>query len=677
MGKRAGRDSSSGRISVLRSSSVVYGLLLALTAFALGALLAAAPAVAMTGIDDCDSCHPPYNYWSASHYHLHPDHRAMPCYSLCHFTAGGAWGDYLRASHEADENRGADYLDSDHYGDGCGLCHQSAHPLMPQPHTAVGVEASHQSTTTGCEGCHSKSLIRAHDAYPTCGVCHQSSNKAVKQAISTGDTSCHSCHAWIPADGHDLLHDGGLVVEDGCSSCHVDNISNEHGDDCAMCHSSTRVRVVDAIEADQTRCTSCHPGFHLKTWSYPDYYAWDTRRNPLLMEIGENPYNPGVHGNYLASTAKCGICHSVHRARADGVKLLNTADATCAGCHSAGVSTITAVVVSWQEGGPHGSGDSASCLSRSCHLGNPHGAGGSQYKIVAAKLLSPEVDAALATAVSNESSSGIGLANLNAEVLTADGGWDEATRSAVRTGYTCNQAGCHVQTMLTVLEKGWAEQRLAASGDPEEPGAGPFVSKTGHLSRGTPDGTSSFTPVTGCVSCHDQTDSATAGVSYSTVSGYTFPHSQTPTGVGNTGSDRAWLWMTIAGNAGGDDADFMRSPIDKAKDGACLKCHRDVGNRAGIGLPPVGTIVFAWTATPGSWAEYFVHDSNGNLVSTGVGEYGVGGWTGSFNVTVPVSDKPYSLSILWLDPAYDPWVEYWTYGSALIDEESKVFSFPY
>jgi cytochrome c553 len=241
------------------------------------------------------------------------------------------------------------------------------------------------------------------------------------------------------------------------------------------------------------------------------------------------------------------------------------------------VSTVTQVVVSWESGGPHGAGDSAGCLTRSCHLSNPHGVGGSQYVIVAAKLLDPAADDALAAAVSNEASSGIGLADLNAEVLPAEGGWSEATRSAVRTGYTCNQAGCHVQTMLTVLEAGWSEERFT-SGD-----SGLTAEKTGHVTTGTPDGSVSFVPVASCVSCHDQTDSATAGVGYSTVSGYTFPHSQTPAGESNTGTgSRAWLWMTIASDAAGLDAGYVDSESAKAKDGACLKCHR-LGD-SGIGL---------------------------------------------------------------------------------------------
>jgi hypothetical protein len=89
-----------------------------------------------------------------------------------------------------------------------------------------------------------------------------------------------------------------------------------------------------------------------------------------------------------------------------------------------------------------------------------------------------------------------------------------------------------------------------------------------------------------------------------------------------------------------------------------------------------GTIQFAWSwATEDSWAEYYVHDSGGNLVASGSGDYW-SGWDGWFYVTVPVSAQPYSLSILWYDPQYDD-EEHWTYGSALIDEPGEIYTMPY
>jgi hypothetical protein len=87
-----------------------------------------------------------------------------------------------------------------------------------------------------------------------------------------------------------------------------------------------------------------------------DYYTWS---NPTgspspgtawvasgTSNVGSNTVEPGVHANYLATTAKCGICHSVHRAAGDGTKLLPTADASCAGCHTGGTA-ITAKIITW------------------------------------------------------------------------------------------------------------------------------------------------------------------------------------------------------------------------------------------------------------------------------------------------------------------------------------------
>ena len=139
-----------------------------------------------------------------------------------------------------------------------------------------------------------------------------------------------------------------------------------------------------------------------RTWNWQhDYYSWGmfmslpappgANSTTRLADVGANPTNPGVHANYLANTAKCGICHSVHRARGDGVHLLDTANATCAGCH-VGAPTVTDAQVTWGAGGPHGSASTATCAARSCHMTNPHGAGGSQHAIVCLLYTSDAAD---------------------------------------------------------------------------------------------------------------------------------------------------------------------------------------------------------------------------------------------------------------------------------------------
>lgn len=322
-----------------------------------------------------------------------------------------------------------------------------------------------------------------------------------------------------------------------------------------------------------------------KTWNFQaDYYTWGSysgngigpvedpaTTNVLLSSVGANPTNPGVHANYLANTAKCGICHSVHRASATGVKLMNATVATCAGCHAATGGTVTSKLVSWQTGGPHSSGIAASCLNRTCHSSSPHGVGVSTYKVLASKLISVGADAGLAAAVADPTNSGISASDLNALPAST---WTQATKDLVITGYTCNMAGCHEQTLLTVVKKGWDENRETLYPLGNIPGN--QIMKTGHMGVAASNPAShNYTAVAGCTSCHDQTDAGT-------TSNFTFPHSQTPKGASNLGAGRAYLWMGYAAQKG--DPLVAMGSGDKAFDGACLKCHRDPGSGAG----PVG-----------------------------------------------------------------------------------------
>ena len=210
-----------------------------------------------------------------------------------------------------------------------------------------------------------------------------------------------------------------------------------------------------------------------KTWNYQaDYYSWGsvpgngiptsgtvTLGMAVDRVLGSANANPtaggGVHSNYQTTTAKCGICHSVHRAKSGGVKLLNTATATCAGCHISGTSTVTNVVIAWGTvaaplAGPHSS-TSGSCTDRACHATSPHGVGGSQYGVFSAKLLTAAVDAQVADAAADPTTSGV-----TAALLTGAGANTDFTGAsdAVRVGYTCASEGCHEQTHASG-HRGW------------------------------------------------------------------------------------------------------------------------------------------------------------------------------------------------------------------------------
>jgi len=317
-----------------------------------------------------------------------------------------------------------------------------------------------------------------------------------------------------------------------------------------------------------------------KTWNYQeDYYSWGSSQGSGLnttttvgaaqSTLGSggstttvgfantNPANPGVHANYQTTTAKCAICHSVHRAKSGGVKLLNTATATCAGCHISGTSTVTNVVIAWGTvaaplAGPHSS-TNGSCTSRACHTTSPHGANGSAYALFRSRLLTDAVDAQVADAAAGTAG-------------TAD------EQDAVRTGYTCASEGCHEQTQLPVIKAGWSELREQIYPLGNVPGN--QILKTGHMTgtAATTETLSAYAPIAGCTSCHEQADGTTR-------TGYTFPHAQRATGAG--AGTQTYLWMSIAGDTT-DALIPMTNSNMKSMDGACLKCHRTTTQGIGV-----------------------------------------------------------------------------------------------
>ncbi len=439
------------------------------------------------------------------------------------------------------------------------------------------------------------------------------------------------------------------------------------------------------------------------------YYTWETTtldnnnvpngpavppvtfgRPTALKGVGANPANPGAHANYLATTAKCGICHSVHRAAGNGTKLLPMADATCAGCHTGSTAvtnkiiTVTPINSAWVPsfdasgnvtngaaaggaGGPHNDsandlyadgympagdpnypppsytyGQRYGCFTRRCHATNPHGAGGSEYKIFAAKLLfndTPAQDAAVYGTPEEENTYG-GLdavyddlgatdaavkrfADANPGIITLTGPAgardiringalpDEAETHALVAGLTCGRPSnvgghdeCHAEASYAIVDKDIKENRNHATNftSPgayrtdntmeELPGWGGNDrrdSKTGHVAGtfGVDRSVTAYAPIAGCTSCHDQTDSA------NTVKGnFTFPHGQTPTGATNLVKEdgvtsatglRARIWSGYAGKLG-DPLVYTAGTPQKAFDGQCLKCHRTFDGQENIGI---------------------------------------------------------------------------------------------
>jgi predicted CXXCH cytochrome family protein len=352
----------------------------------------------------------------------------------------------------------------------------------------------------------------------------------------------------------------------------------------------------------------------------------------FLYNIGANGSNPGVHANYQATTAKCGICHSVHRAKADGAKLLNTSDASCAGCHT-GTTTVTNKIVTWTPvataAGPHNDdfqtliddglltladwnamtpAEQAAfmatapvgCNTRKCHATNPHGANSSAYKLWAAKLLYNGGDAENPGPVLDESIEAAVAANPSilsisgGDVLVAGGAPTAGETHALVAGLTCGREGaddCHKQATYAVVRKGFKQDREILYGEPT-----PVLAKTGHPAGtfAAVPGSASYAPSNGCTGCHDQTD-----VANGVAGNFTFPHGQTVAIAPNAanmsytgaaivtpGIGRARIWMGYGANI---DAPLAavgtgNSTRDKAYDGNCLKCHRDTADAAGIGI---------------------------------------------------------------------------------------------
>ena len=297
------------------------------------------------GFTNCDACHTGAG-----------DHAAI------HVTATPAVACQASGCHP-----GATLIDV-HGKSTCATCHSSADPTVTAAiaagdkrcatcHPTADHAAIHVTATpaVACQaaGCHpGATLIDVHSK-STCATCHSSADPIVTAAIAAGDKRCATCH---PTTDHAAIHVTATPAAPcQASGCHPGtNLLPIHSAiTCAGCHQSSNPLVTGAIAAADKRCLTCHPtkntphGAGVRTWGTMDYYAWTSvgQSGSVLASVGANPTSPGVHGDYQTTTAKCGICHSVHRAKAGGVKLLNTDTATCAGCHIAGTSAVTNVVI--------------------------------------------------------------------------------------------------------------------------------------------------------------------------------------------------------------------------------------------------------------------------------------------------------------------------------------------
>ncbi|MBE0476871.1 MAG: hypothetical protein IBX62_07240 [Coriobacteriia bacterium] len=385
---------------------------------------------------------------------------------------------------------------------------------------------------------------------------------------------CHSS-AYPDRDGHsddevDAIH----PVPEACLDCH--SFIADHSS-CYQCHTSTDPKVLAAIEADDPSCDACHDASHGNLLSqdafnpsHPGYLDWDTA-STFAGNTGTSP-----HGGYSATTNKCAVCHSVHRATPGGSVLTAggpyaTYAQGCVFCHGIG-ATFTDVVITADADGyisPHGT------CSR-CHALNPHGVGASEYVTLASKLINKNADTWIAQDLAVPGKNGL-------DAGMFDGTGDLATGVTLGTGYLCGN--CHNQAFAVNV----------AGTDPATPGAfsGHRVTAVATAAYSGPSYGASFTgaPVAfahanGCTACHDALTASNDTA---------FPHGYVDAAgaiTPKTVAGSSYIWLTYA-----EDALAAKTLLTKTNvpgtnlentelltnDGLCLKCHRD-GAGAGVGL---------------------------------------------------------------------------------------------
>jgi hypothetical protein len=523
------------------------------------------------------------------------------------------------------------------YVSNCLYCHEGPWVQIPRGHDATELGVSHTTVTTGCEECHDTSLIAEHGKYPAdstfkyqCVVCHAGAPATVQAAVAAGDTSCASCHSGA---NHTEAHGSQQAVEDGCVECHAADLVTEHvvnrGLTCDDCHgatssgsSATTVAsspyrsiavalgastsgvtgdrwvpttsttggislayvdmdsedVWEAMAEGDTSCDACHTSYHgdllpssLENTAAAGYLSWDAA---CSEDPGNNAGSP--HGGYTASTNKCAVCHSVHRAAA-GASVLTaygpyaTYAQGCIACHGPS-ATFTDVRVTANADGyisPHGT-----CTR--CHVLNPHGAEGSVYPVLAVKLLNTGGDAMIGSDLT-ASANGLGGTMF-------DGSGDAVASAAgltLGTGYLCS--ACHLQS-FAVNTPG-----TDPAGGGSMTGHRVLADATGawdHTAYGasmTATTTVAFADAHGCDACHDAlaADGSSA-----------FPHGYVDASGAvspKTVAGSSYLWLTAGSYLGSADTTMLATaepdePIRLTEDGLCLKCHRTSGGAFGVGL---------------------------------------------------------------------------------------------
>lgn len=495
----------------------------------------------------------------------------------------------------------------------CTRCHGPAFPTLRQ-HTAANVAPRHQGS---CSGCHVTSLIEQHRVTPTgsvypnqCDTCHTSADTGVQAAITSGSTTCVSCHV-----DHNAAHD--TVVTPTCAECHGGDPTVIHGM-CSTCHPGGS----GAAPAGAT-CTTCHPAMSENHGAGPFYLARLTpgeENNEHFSEYLSWGYakaqdganNTGTpHGGYTTTTNKCAVCHAVHRAPASGTVLTAISGASftpltytkgCAFCHALGGGGFSVVQVVMGTDGtisPH-----SECAR--CHVESPHGVGASIFPVLAQRLLNRGAD----DQISHDIDAGVN----DISISTFDA--DSERGLTLGTGYLCNN--CHYRSAVMAKKlvfpvnsvdavpavgtvgdddnhKYTGHRVTAVATDDWNRGTGADASDAidAYYTGGGAVGAQSrvaFAPSDSCQTCHDALDAAGDSA---------FPHGYVDAvgGYATAGEAGASLvWLTTAGRLGsgktllgtpsGGTTPENQNEVNMllTEDGLCLKCHVDGDGSAGVGV---------------------------------------------------------------------------------------------
>jgi hypothetical protein len=247
---------------------------------------------------------------------------------------------------------------STEHADNCALCHESTDPdvvfaiannlvTCDSCHDVAGAhDALHDGGTAdpGCLSCHDGNISTEHGG--TCATCHNSTDPVVIAAIAANDVTCDACHDLGTA--HAAFHDGG-TADPACLACHDGNVSTEHADACATCHSSADPAVIAAIAANDVSCGACHDTATahsvLHDGGTTDPACLTCHDGNISVEHGDvcatchESTDPTVTGAIAAGEIECDACHGTvnHATVHAGI-----AQAECTTCHGADVAAIHA-----------------------------------------------------------------------------------------------------------------------------------------------------------------------------------------------------------------------------------------------------------------------------------------------------------------------------------------------